>query len=73
MKYFVPSLVSRNLLPLLKSKQSHVHAQIFIGELCRADLDPIYYCELLDACEVKDDGDAAILSLNVKPSAVPRG
>ena len=40
---------------------------------CRADLDPIYYCELLEACEIKDDGDATILTLNVTPTAVPKG
>ena len=40
---------------------------------CRADLDPIYYCELLKACEVKDDGDATIQSLTVNPTSVPKG
>lgn len=45
----------------------------FIAIINEADLDPIYYCELLTACEVKDDGDATILSFSVKPSAVPRG
>ena len=39
----------------------------------RADLDPIYYCELLHLCPVKDDGDAKITSLTVNPTSVPRG
>ena len=39
----------------------------------RADLDPIYYCELLKTCVVKDDGDAKIQSLTVKPVVVPYG
>ena len=39
----------------------------------RADLDPIYYCELLKECEIKDDGDASILSLSVNPSTVQQG
>lgn len=42
-------------------------------EMIRADLDPIYYCELLKVCAVNDDGDATILSLNVTPNAVPKG
>ena len=41
--------------------------------LTRADLDPIYYCELLNVCPIKDDGDAKITSLVVKPSIVPYG
>ena len=40
---------------------------------CRADLDPIYYCELLKVCPIFDKGDATILSLNVTPKAVPKG
>lgn len=39
----------------------------------RADLDPIYYCELLKTCPIKDDGDATINSLTVVPNQVPRG
>ena len=39
----------------------------------RADLDPIYYCELLRACPVKDDGDAEINSVVVHPRTVPKG
>ena len=39
----------------------------------RADLDPIYYCELLRACPVKDDGDAHIMSFTVKPNDVEYG
>lgn len=40
---------------------------------CRSDLDPIYYCELLRACPVKDNGDAHILSFIVKPKDVEYG
>ena len=39
----------------------------------RADLDPIYYCELLKLCPVKDDGDAKINSVVVHPRTVPKG
>ena len=39
----------------------------------RADLDPIYYCELLKLCPIKDDGDAHILSLLIKPKDVEYG
>ena len=45
----------------------------FPVSLTRADLDPIYYCELLNVCAIKDDGDAKITSLVVKPSIVPYG
>ena len=41
--------------------------------LYRADLDPIYYCELLRLCPIKDDGDAHILSFTVKPRNVVYG
>ena len=39
----------------------------------RADLDPIYYCELLKTCTVKDDGDAKINSVVVSPEPVVYG
>ena len=39
----------------------------------RADIDPIYYCELLNTCPIKDDGDAMINSFIVSPKIVPYG
>ena len=41
--------------------------------LPRADLDPIYYCELLKLCPINDNGDAKITSLTVSPPNVPKG
>ena len=41
--------------------------------VCRADLDPIYYCELLKTCPIKDDGDAKINSLVVSPHTIVQG
>jgi hypothetical protein len=41
--------------------------------LCRADLDPIYYCELLSTCPIKDDGDAKINSVVIDPKTVVKG
>ncbi len=41
--------------------------------VCRADLDPIYYCELIDGCLIKDDGDAKITSFTVTPTKVTQG
>merc|ERR1711894_195025 len=39
-----------------------------------ADLDVIYYCELLGGtCPVKDDGDAKITALTVTPKSGPQG
>jgi hypothetical protein len=39
----------------------------------RADLDPIYFCELLTVCPIFDNGDATITSLTVKPGQGPVG
>ena len=39
----------------------------------RADLDPIYYCELLDVCAINDNGDAQILNATVDPKSGPQG
>lgn len=39
----------------------------------RADLDPIYFCELLKTCPIKDDGDAKIISFTVSPQSGPQG
>ena len=41
--------------------------------LSRADIDPIYYCELLNECPIKDDADAKINSFIVSPNIVPYG
>ena len=41
--------------------------------ICRADLDPIYFCELATLCKVKDDGDAKIIALTVNPKTVDYG
>lgn len=38
-----------------------------------ADLDPIYFCELLKVCHVFDGGDATITSLEVHPASGERG
>ncbi|XP_003383765.1 PREDICTED: countin-3-like [Amphimedon queenslandica] len=45
----------------------------FIKIIEEADLDPIYYCELLTVCEIKDDGDATITNLTVIPNKVVKG
>ncbi|XP_065890314.1 countin-3-like isoform X2 [Dysidea avara] len=39
----------------------------------KADLDPIYYCELLDQCEVNDNGDAKFTNVSVIPKSGPQG
>ena len=38
-----------------------------------ADLDPIYYCELIPACPIKDDGDAKFTAFQVNPKSGPQG
>jgi hypothetical protein len=52
---------------------SIVGIEAFIKIIEKADLDPIYYCELLTACPINDYGDATITSLTVTPSNVPKG
>jgi hypothetical protein len=45
----------------------------FVKIIEKADLDPIYYCELLKACPVNDHGDANITMLTVMPNKGPQG
>ncbi len=45
----------------------------FIKVIDKADLDPIYYCELLKTCKIVDNGDAKITSFKVLPSSGPQG
>ena len=46
---------------------------VIIFQFYRADLDPIYYCELLKTCTIKDDGDAKINSITISPPTVTYG
>lgn len=39
----------------------------------RADLDPIYFCELIRQCPIFDQGDAKIKDLSVSPKVGPQG
>lgn len=45
----------------------------FINIIQKADLDPIWYCELLTLCPVNDNGDCKITSLSVNPTSGPQG
>jgi hypothetical protein len=45
----------------------------FVKIVKNADLDPIYYCELLKVCQVNDNGDAKIQSFSIVPSSGPQG
>ena len=40
---------------------------------CRINIDPIYYCELLDVCAINDNGDAKITDASVSPKSGPQG
>ena len=44
----------------------------FIKIVENADLDPIYYCELLKACPINDNGDAVINNFSVQPEKGPQ-
>ncbi|XP_062617063.1 countin-1-like [Saccostrea cucullata] len=50
-----------------------VGVEEFVKLVEKADLDPIYFCELLKACPIKDDGDAKITSMTVSPTSGPQG
>jgi hypothetical protein len=45
----------------------------FVKLIQQADLDPIYYCELLKQCKVNDSGDAKITTFTVTPSQGQQG
>jgi len=45
----------------------------FVKLIQKADLDPIYFCELLKTCPIVDNGDAVITSLSVSPKSGPQG
>ncbi|XP_060081667.1 countin-3-like [Ylistrum balloti] len=45
----------------------------FVKLLQQADLDPIYFCELLKTCPINDNGDAKITTFTVTPSSGPQG
>ncbi|XP_021378016.1 countin-1-like isoform X1 [Mizuhopecten yessoensis] len=45
----------------------------FVKLLQKADLDPIYFCELLKTCAINDNGDAKITTFSVSPSSGPQG
>lgn len=45
----------------------------FIDVIQKADLDPIYFCELVPACPVNDNGDASFTSVDVTPTKGPQG
>jgi len=45
----------------------------FIKLIDRADLDPIYYCELAHFCPVNDNGNANITVFSIVPASGPRG
>ncbi|KAK7504838.1 hypothetical protein BaRGS_00003866, partial [Batillaria attramentaria] len=45
----------------------------FIKLIEKADLDPIYFCELLGTCAINDNGDARITGLTISPKVGPQG
>ncbi|MCI3311102.1 saposin domain-containing protein, partial [Escherichia coli] len=45
----------------------------FIKLINKADLDPIYFCELIRQCPINDHGDARITDLAINPVVAPQG
>ncbi|XP_069116842.1 countin-3-like [Argopecten irradians] len=50
-----------------------VGVEEFIKLIQKADLDPIYFCEILKTCPINDNGDAKITTFTVTPSSGPQG
>ncbi|KAL5009221.1 hypothetical protein ScPMuIL_014802 [Solemya velum] len=50
-----------------------VGVKYFVEAARKADLDPIYYCELMDLCPINDKGDAKFTNLVVTPPSGPQG
>ena len=45
----------------------------FADFFIKADLDPIYFCELLNVCKINDNGDAKITNFEIMPNSQPQG
>jgi hypothetical protein len=45
----------------------------FIKLIEKADLDPIWYCEIAKLCPVNDHGDAKITKFSILPASGPKG
>jgi hypothetical protein len=45
----------------------------FINLLEKADLDPIWYCEIAKLCPINDHGDVKITTFSVLPATGPKG
>jgi hypothetical protein len=45
----------------------------FIKVVENADLDPIWYCEILKACPINDNGDAKFTKFTITPNQGPQG
>ncbi|CAF1521261.1 unnamed protein product [Rotaria magnacalcarata] len=45
----------------------------FVKLLIKSDIDPIYYCQLVKLCPIKDDGDAKFTNFGVMPKTAPDG
>jgi hypothetical protein len=51
----------------------YVGIKVFIQAIEDADLDPIYFCELIKTCKVFDEGDATITEFDITPKEGPQG
>ncbi|CAF1258451.1 unnamed protein product, partial [Didymodactylos carnosus] len=45
----------------------------FIKIIIKVDLDPIWYCEIIDLCPINDHGDAKFTNFGVTPKSAPDG
>ncbi|UJR35376.1 hypothetical protein I4U23_028133 [Adineta vaga] len=45
----------------------------FVKALIKMDLDPIWYCEILELCPINDHGDAKFINFQVTPKSAPEG
>ena len=61
------------ILDRYKSIKEMTHEWYSHHVFCRIDIDPIYYCELLDVCAINENGDAKITNTSVSPKSGPQG
>lgn len=58
---------------LRRSTPTHHRRCSCVCFCCRADLDPIYMCQLLKVCPIDDNGAASITSVSVEPTQGAQG
>lgn len=71
------ALADKTKIPFVKVACEAICTKVgikaFVKLIEKANLDPIYFCELVNLCPVNDYGDAKITSFTVAPQSGPQG